>query len=109
MADTSQDDSRVADSIIEKVAQEQAYQDLQDRLKAVEDEFRKERQEKDKIKAERDELGKVFLWSIQPSTLTNGSREQLRRMLNCKKLAQTPRSPLLASPRMFAIMKIVYG
>jgi uncharacterized protein (DUF3084 family) len=57
MAETSTDDSRVADSIIEKVAQEQAYQDLQDRLKNVEEECRKERAEKEKVKAERDELG----------------------------------------------------
>ena len=47
----------MADSIIEKVAQEQAYQDLQDRLKNVEEECRKERAEKEKVKAERDELG----------------------------------------------------
>ncbi|KAG7562262.1 hypothetical protein FFLO_02348 [Filobasidium floriforme] len=56
MAENFTDDSRVADSIIEKVAQEQAYQDLQDRLKNVEEECRKERAEKEKVKAERDEL-----------------------------------------------------
>ena len=57
MADTSQDESSLADSIIQKVAQEQAYQDLQDRLKAAEEECLKERQEKEKLKAEKDELG----------------------------------------------------
>jgi len=57
MADTFQDESSLADSIIQKVAQEQAYQDLQDRLKAAEEECLKERQEKEKLKAEKDELG----------------------------------------------------
>lgn len=58
MADSTMEDSRLADDIIQKVAQEQAYQDLQDRLKSVEEECRKERTEKDKVKAERDELGR---------------------------------------------------
>lgn len=58
MADSTMEDSRLADDIIQKVAQEQAYQDLQDRLKSVEEECRKERAEKDKVKAERDELGR---------------------------------------------------
>ena len=64
MAEMSTDDSRVADSIIEKVAQEQAYQDLQDRLKNVEEECRKERAEKEKVKAERDELGMSQLYRL---------------------------------------------
>ena len=74
MADASTDETRLADSIIEKVAQEQAYQDLQDRLKSVEEECRNERAEKDKIKAERDELGMCrWAWPLGDG-LPNSSR-----------------------------------
>jgi hypothetical protein len=75
MADTSQDEHRLADSIIEKVAQEQAYQDLQDRLKVAEEECRKERQEKEKLKAEKDELG-------ENSQLLTGSPFRLKISFN---------------------------
>jgi predicted nuclease with TOPRIM domain len=61
-------DTRIADSILETVAQEQAYQELNDRLKQLEAEVKREGEEKAKLQAERDELGKSYLSPLPASS-----------------------------------------